>query len=100
MSQNLTKTAFAIFALAAIITGTQMNLSTGRRKIMTMTDATNVLIIIDTVCILAITIKTFISKDGYRKGVEDGIKYSVTFLNKLFKDTIGYIDKDKKNSNE
>lgn len=96
----MTKTAFAIFALAAIITGTQMNLSTGRRKIMTMTDATNVLIIIDTVCILAITIKTFISKDGYRKGVEDGIKYSVTFLNKLCKDTIGYIDKDKKNSNE
>lgn len=65
-----------------------------------MTDATNVLIIIDTVCILAITIKTLISKDGYRRGVEDGIKYSVTFLNKLFKDTIGYIDKDKKNSNE
>lgn len=65
-----------------------------------MTDATNILIIIDTVCILAITIKTFISKDGYRKGVEDGIKYSMTFLNKLFKDTIGYIDKDKKNSDE
>ena len=65
-----------------------------------MTDATNILIIIDTVCILAITIKTFISKDGYRKGVEDGIKYSVTFLNKLFKDTDEYIKKDKKNSNE
>ena len=65
-----------------------------------MTDATNVLIIIDTICILAITIKTFISKDGYRKGVEDGIKYSMTFLNKLFKDTIGYIEKNKKNSNE
>lgn len=98
MSQNLTKTVFVIFALVAIITGTQMNLSTWRRKIMT--DAINVLIIIDTVCILAITIKTFISKDGYRRGVEDGIKYSMTFLNKLFKDTIGYIDKDKKNSNE
>lgn len=65
-----------------------------------MTNAINVLIIIDTVCILAITIKTFIKKDGYRRGVEDGIKYSVTFLNKLCKDTIGYIDKDKKNSNE
>lgn len=65
-----------------------------------MIDATNVLIIIDTVCILAITIKTFISKDGYRKGVEDGIKYSMVFLNKLFKDTIGDIDKDKKNSDE
>ena len=65
-----------------------------------MIDATNVLIIIDTVCILAITIKTFISKDGHRKGVEDGIKYSMTFLNKLFKDTIGYIEKNKKNSNE
>lgn len=98
MSQNLTKTVFVIFALVAIITGTQMNLSTWRRKIMT--DAINVLIIIDTVCILAITIKTFISKDGYRKGVEDGIKYSMAFLNKLFKDTIGDIEKDKKNSNE
>lgn len=65
-----------------------------------MTDATNILIIIDTVCILAITIKTFISKDGYRRGVEDGIKYSMTFLNKLFKDTDEYIKKDKKNSNE
>lgn len=65
-----------------------------------MTDTTNILIIIDTVCILAITIKTFISKDGYRRGVEDGIKYSVTFLNKLFKDTIGCIEKDKKNSDE
>ena len=65
-----------------------------------MTDATNVLIIIDTVCILAITIKTFISKDGYRRGVEDGIKYSMAFLNKLFKDTIGYIEKNKKNSDE
>lgn len=65
-----------------------------------MTDATNVLIIIDTVCILAITIKTFISKDGYRRGVEDGIKYSMTFLNKLFKDAIGYIEKNKKNSDE
>jgi len=98
MSQNLTKTVFAIFALVAIITGTRMNLSTGRRKIMS--DATNVLIIIDTVCILAITIKTFISKDGYRRGVEDGIKYSMAFLNKLFKDTVEYIKKDKKNSDE
>ena len=65
-----------------------------------MTDATNVLIIIDTVCILAITIKTFISKDGYRKGVEDGIKYSMASLNKLFNDTVEYIKKDKKNSDE
>ena len=65
-----------------------------------MTDATNVLIIIDTVCILAITIKTFISKDGYRKGVEDGIKYSMMFLNKLFKDTVEYIKKDKKDTEQ
>ena len=65
-----------------------------------MIDAINVLIIIDTVCILAITIKTFISKDGYRKGVEDGIKYSMAFLNKLFNDTVEYIKKDKKNSDE
>lgn len=47
---------------------------------MTLTDATNILIIIDTICILAITIKTFISKDGYRRGVEDGIKYSIEFI--------------------
>lgn len=47
---------------------------------MTLTDATNILIIIDTICILAITIKTFISKDGYRRGVEDGIKYSIKFI--------------------
>ena len=65
-----------------------------------MTDATNILIIIDTVCILAITIKTFISKDGYRRGVEDGIKYSMAFLNRLFNDTMEYIKKDKKNSDE
>lgn len=69
-----------------------------------MTDAINALIIIDTVCILAITIKTFISKDGYRngyrKGVEDGIKYSMAFLNKLYKDTVEYFNKDKKNSDE
>ena len=91
-------TVFVMIALAAIITGTQMNLSIGRRK--TMTDTTNVLIIIDTVCILAITIKIFISKDGYRKGVEDGIKYSMTFLNRLLKDTVEYIKKDTKNPNE
>ena len=65
-----------------------------------MTDAINALIIIDTVCILAITIKTFIRKDGYRKGVEDGIKYSMAFLNKLYKDTVEHINKDKKNSDE
>ena len=45
-----------------------------------MTNTINVLIIIDTVCILAITIKTFISKDGYRRGVEDGIKCSIKFI--------------------
>ena len=98
MSQNLTKTVFVIFALAAIITRILMNLSIGRRKIMT--DAINALIIIDTVCILAITIKTFIRKDGYRKGVEYGIKYSIEFLNKLYKDTVEHINKDKKNSDE
>ena len=31
---------------------------------------------------------------------QDGIKYSMAFLNKLFKDTIGYIEKNKKNSDE
>ena len=61
-----------------------------------MTDATNVLIIIDTICILAITIKTFISKDGYRRGVEDGIKYSIMFLN----GTMEYINKDKKDTEQ
>ena len=67
---------------------------------MTLTDATNALIIIDTVCVLAIAIKTFISKDGYRKGVEDGIKYSMTFLNRLLKDTMEYIKKDKKDTEQ
>lgn len=64
---------------------------------MTLTDATNILIIIDTICILAITIKTFISKDGYRRGVEDGIKYSITFI----QNTIKYSNKySKKDANE
>lgn len=61
-----------------------------------MTNAINVLIIIDTVCILAITIKTFISKDGYRKGVEDGIKYSVMFLNSSMK----YFNKKKESEQD
>lgn len=46
-----------------------------------MTNAINVLIIIDTICILATTIKIFIGKDGYKRGVKDGIKYSIMFLN-------------------
>lgn len=46
-----------------------------------MTNAINVLIIIDTICILATTIKIFIGKDGYMRGVKDGIKYSIMFLN-------------------
>lgn len=46
-----------------------------------MTNAINVLIIIDTICVLATTIKVFIGKDGYKRGVKDGIKYSIMFLN-------------------
>lgn len=51
-----------------------------------MTNAINVLIIIDTICILATTIKIFIGKDGYKRGVKDGIKYSIMFMNGTLED--------------
>lgn len=61
-----------------------------------MTNAINVLIIIDTICILATTIKIFIGRDGYRRGVKDGIKYSIMFMN----GTMEYINKKKKSEQD
>lgn len=60
-----------------------------------MTNAINVLIIIDTVCILATTIKIFTGKDGYKRGIKDGIKYSIMFMN----DSVEYFTK-KQNKND
>lgn len=61
-----------------------------------MTNAINVLIIIDTICVLATTIKIFIGKDGYKRGVKDGIKYSIMFLN----GSMEYLNKKKESEQD
>lgn len=61
-----------------------------------LTNAINVLIIIDTICILAVTLKIFIEKDGYKKGVKDGIEYAFTFIQHTIKHANKDSEKDKK----